>query len=88
VKLVLQIALGVFLGALASQLSVDAWRAHAHKEEKAAIEAAFRLRAENQNRIRALFMQGRQGQMPSATKNPPPGFIPEDVQAAEPSRNK
>ncbi len=81
-KLVLQIALGVFLGALGSQLTVDAWRVH---REEAARAAFLKQRAANEERIRTLFMQNRQGQAPGA-KTPPPGFIPEDVQA-ETSRN-
>lgn len=84
-KLVLQIALGVFLGALASQLSVEAWRAHRDDEAKAAAEAAFKLRAENGARVRAMLMQGRQGQPPKAN-NLPPSFIPDDVQAEMPGK--
>ncbi len=79
-KLVLQIALGVFLGALASQLTIDAWRAHRAEAAQAAI---LNKRAENEERIRGLFMQNRQGQVPG-TKTPPPGFVPEDVQDETP----
>ncbi len=76
-KLVLQIAFGVFFGALASQLTVDSWRAH---REEAARDAALKQRAENEERVRALFMQGGRGQMPGSNARPQ-GFVPEDVEA-------
>jgi len=82
VKLVLQIALGVLLGTLASQLSIDAWRDH---QDSLAKQAADTLRAEQEKvrlaqgeRIRALLMQGRQDNT-RATK-PPVGFVPDDAQ--------
>jgi hypothetical protein len=83
-KLILQIALGVFLGTtLASQLTFDGWRTH---HESIAKEAAEKLRVEQERarleqgeRIRALLLQGRQGNTTGATK-PPPGFVHDDVQ--------
>jgi len=75
-KLILQIALGVFLGTLASGLSLDAWRT---RQAQVAKEAAYKLKSEQEERIRSLFMQGRQGEA-SKTNNPPQGFVPEDVQ--------
>ena len=82
-KLILQIALGVFLGTLASQLTIDGWRT---RQESMAKEAAGKLRAEQERirreqgeRIRALLLQGRQGNNPDASK-PPPGFVPDDIQ--------
>lgn len=82
-KLILQIALGVFLGTLASQLTIDSWRTH---QEGIAKEAKEKLRAEQERvrieqgeRIRALLLQGRQGNIPGASK-PPAGFVPDDVQ--------
>lgn len=81
-KLILQITLGVFLGTLASQLTVDGWRAH---KENIAKEAAEKLRAEQEKvrleqgeRIRALLLQGRQGS--ASTSKPPTGFEPDDLQ--------
>lgn len=82
-KLVLQIALGVFLGTLTSQLTIDSWHTH---QEGIAKEAAEKLRVEQEKvrleqgeRIRALLLQGRQGNTPGASK-PPPGFVPDDIQ--------
>jgi hypothetical protein len=81
-KLILQIALGVFLGTLASQFSFDGWRSH---QENIAKEAAEKLRAEQARtrheqgeRIRALLLQGRQGNASNANK-PPAGFVPDDI---------
>jgi len=83
VKLILQIAIGVFLGTLASQFTHDGWRAY---QEGIAKEAAEKQRAEQERvrreqgeRIRALLLQGRQGNTPGASK-PPPGFVLDDVQ--------
>jgi len=63
VKLILQIALGVFLGTLASQLTFDCWRS---RQENITKEAAEKLRAEQERarleqgeRIRALLLQRR-----------------------------
>lgn len=82
-KLLLQITLGVFLGGLASQLTVDAWRSHL---ESIAKQAAEKLRAEQESahlkqgeRIRALLLQGRRGNKPDTTE-PPAGFVPDDAQ--------
>jgi hypothetical protein len=86
-KLILQIALGVFLGTLASQLTIDGWRTH---QEGIAKEAAEKLRAEQERvrleqgeRIRALLLQGRQGKTPAASKLPN-DFVPDDAQADTP----
>ena len=65
-KLILQIALGVFLGTLASQLTIDSW--HTHQEgianlaaEKLRVEQE-RVRLEQGERIRALLLQGHKEQ--------------------------
>ena len=84
-KLILQIALGVFLGTLASQLTIDGWHT---RQEGIAKEAAEKLRAEQERvrleqgeRIRALLLQGRQGNTPgAAATKPPAGFVPDDIQ--------
>lgn len=82
-KLVLQIALGVFLGALASQMVMEGWHAH---ETRLADEAAVQVKVEREKarreqaeRIRSMLMQGFQGK---GTKPgvPPPGFSPDDAQ--------
>jgi hypothetical protein len=81
-KLVLQIAIGVFLGTLGSQFVVDTWRSRQDQAAKAAsekIEAEkTRMRQELSERIRTLLMRGRQD-------NPdqphiPPGFVPDDAE--------
>ncbi|MGR8978480.1 MAG: hypothetical protein ACU84H_00090 [Gammaproteobacteria bacterium] len=89
-KLILQIALGVFLGSLASQFAFDGWRTH---QDKKANEAAEKIRAERERvrleqgaRIRALLLQGGQGNA-SGAKAPPGGFVPDDAQG-EPIQQK
>ncbi|QJD29120.1 hypothetical protein [Methylococcus geothermalis] len=81
-KLVLQIAIGVFLGTLASQLAVETWRSRQEQAARAAsekIEAEkARTRQELSERIRSLLMRGR-GDGPSPTTMPP-GFIPDDAE--------
>lgn len=86
-KLTLQIVLGVFLGTLASQLTLDGWRTY---QEGIAKETAEKLQAEQERvrieqgeRIRALLLQGRQGKTPAASKLPN-GFVPDDAQADKP----
>ncbi len=84
-KLIVQIAIGVFIGALSAQLTLDGWRTH---QQGIAKEAREKLRAEQDKtrleqgeRIRALLLQGRQGNAP------PAGFVPDDAQADTP-KNK
>jgi hypothetical protein len=60
-KLTLQIAIGVFLGTLSSQLMIDAWRSNQinlakQKEEQVRVEQE-KLRQEQGDRIRALLLQ-------------------------------
>ncbi len=81
-KLILQIALGVFLGTLASQLIIDSW--HVHQENAAKLEKEKlriereKIRTEQGERIRKLLLQNRK----EATPNPklPPNFVPDDAQ--------
>lgn len=80
-KLVLKIALGVFLGSLASLLLMDAWRDHKADRAKAETEKVLqeqeRVGFEQTERIHAILMQGRQGNPAEAI--PPPGFVPYDA---------
>ena len=80
-KLVLQIALGVFLGSCASLLLMDAWRDHKADLVKAETEKVLqeqeRVGLEQTERIHAILMQGRQGNPAAAM--PPPGFVPDDA---------
>lgn len=79
-KLVLQIALGVFLGTLASQFIIDSWHTYQQDLAKAASE---KVRLEQNERIRALFMRGGQGNT-SGIGKPPAGFVPDDAQVETP----
>ena len=82
-KLILQIALGVFLGTLASQFTMDGWRSHQESIAKAAAEQLRakqeKVRLEEGERIRVLLLQGRQNNSHDSPK-PPSGFVPDDVQ--------
>lgn len=82
-KLILQITLGVFLGVLAAQLSLDSWHTY---QQGLAQKAAEKLRAEQEKsrleqseRIRALLLQGGRVDKASSTGKPPAGFVPDDV---------
>ncbi|MGZ6005787.1 MAG: hypothetical protein ACXWLH_06645 [Candidatus Saccharimonadales bacterium] len=83
-KLILQIALGVFLGTLVSQLVINSW--HAHQEGVAKVAAARqraeqeKVRVEQGEHIRALLLQSRQNNTLDARK-PTASFVPDDVQA-------
>lgn len=83
-KLMLQIAVGVFLGSLASQLAIDAW--HGHREAMVnAVEEKRRAdreksRIEQGERIRALLLQGREAKTTTPSRQPAPGFVPDDAQ--------
>jgi len=65
VKLVIQIAFGVFLGALASQLVMDSWRSnheqHAKEAEREKLAAEERAGNEQMQRARELLMRQLQG---------------------------
>lgn len=82
-KLILQIALGVFLGTLSSQWVMESWHVHKETTAKEAAEKISReqakIRQEQGERIRALILQERQGKSSGAT-SPPPGFVPDDAQ--------
>ena len=75
-KLVLQIALGVFIGTLLSQLVVDAVKTH---REQQAREHFEKMRAERDERIRSVFSRLNPGNKLQQNL-PPPGGIPKDAQ--------
>lgn len=87
-KLILQITLGVFLGTLASQFTLDVWHTRLEGIAKVAAEKLRaeqeRVRLEQGERIRTLLLQSRQGNTPGASK-PSAGFVPDDIQ--EPPKN-
>ena len=82
-KIVLQIALGVFLGTLAAQIAIDGWRNHQENIAKVAAEQIRiqqeKVRKEQGERIRKLILHNRQGNTPIPSK-PPAGFVPDDAQ--------
>ena len=72
VKLIVQIALGVFLGTLAAQLTIDVWHTHRENITKAESEQLKihqeKIRKEQGERIRNLILQNRQGVTPNPTQ--------------------
>lgn len=89
-KLVLQIAIGVFLGTLASQLAFDAWQS---RQARIANEVSDKLRTEQERirqelseRIRTLLTHGRQGSA-AAPNSPPPGVAPDDARGKPSEEN-
>jgi hypothetical protein len=86
-KLVLQIALGVFLGSLASILLLDVWQQHKAtllKAETDRVLAEQEIVRENQAKLLSnILQQGRQSN-PAAAITPPVGFIPDDAQTGTP----
>ena len=86
-KLILQIALGVFLGSLSSSLILEAW--HRHQAELAQAEVnkilaeQEKIGQEQANLIHSILQQGQQ-KNPGAAITPPPGFIPDDAQIETP----
>jgi DNA-directed RNA polymerase subunit E'/Rpb7 len=83
-KLIFQIALGVFLGSLSSQFVFDSWHRY---QENISKQAAEKLQAEQEKvrieqgeRIRAMILQSRQSHTLQNNKAPA-GFVPDDAQA-------
>ena len=64
-KLVLQIAMGVFLGALISQLLLDQWHSyqaqHAFEAERQRLAVQEKARNERDQRVREVLMGQLQG---------------------------
>jgi hypothetical protein len=82
-KLILKIALGVFLGALASQMVMEVWHAH---QERLAKEAATKVKTEHDKarreqaeRVRSMLMQGFRGKAIKPAV-PPPELAPDGAQ--------
>jgi hypothetical protein len=83
VKLVLQIAFGVFIGALASKFAFEGWREY---QENKARQVAEKVRLERQRtqrlegeRMRALLLQGRQLKSSDPSLESPSGFVNDDA---------
>jgi hypothetical protein len=80
-KLILQIALGVFIGTLTAQLTVDCWHSYREStvEEESKKQHAEREKArlEQAQRIREMFLESQKNG--ATEKHPPAGFIPDDA---------
>lgn len=82
-KLVMQIALGVFIGSIASQLTLDKWHDYKASKIQAAAET---LKAQQEqarkaqgDQIRELILRSRQRKSETQQK-PPIDFVPDDAQ--------
>jgi hypothetical protein len=92
-KLVLQVALGVFIGMSASQLLIDAWRTH-HQEQVAQAESAkreqvARERQQQAEKIRKLVSEKLQQQAAGQYPETEPDVMPQepdigDAEATDP----
>lgn len=81
-KLIFQIALGVFLGTLTAQLTVDSWRSYREsivkEESKKQHAEREKTRLEQAQRIREMFLENQKSD--SSQKMPSAGFVPDDAQ--------
>ena len=81
-KLILQITLGVFLGTITAELTIDNWRNHQRELAKEASEKQRakqeKVRLEQVEHIRALLGQGRQ-ENTSAENKSLTDFVPDDA---------
>lgn len=75
-KLICQIALGVFLGVVAAQLCVDYWRDNREQQKLVEREKA---RLEQADLIRKQFIENQQSVGHDDTGSPPNGFVPDDA---------
>jgi hypothetical protein len=82
-KLILQIAFGVFLGTLGAQVTSDIWREQQTELRRAKHE---KTRLEQAERIRKLFVDSQKPQGSGNTKAPD-GFIPDDAQTELKNQN-
>ncbi len=74
-KLIFQIALGVFLGTLAAQITLTKWQRYG--EEQLSVERE-KARLEQADRFRDLFLEQQKRANPRKNQVPP-GFIPDDA---------
>ncbi|MCQ8129727.1 hypothetical protein [Methylomonas rivi] len=84
-KLILQIAVGVFLGSLGAWIVADIWHGRQEQNAKQVAEQRHaeqeKLRRAEGERIRALLLQGRQAGNAAGSIKPPAGFVPDDAQS-------
>lgn len=82
-KLIIQIAFGVFLGTVTAQITVDSWHQFQEKKEKEQAQKQLyqleKARLEQADRIRAMFLERRKNQKLENSKSPA-GFMPDDAQ--------
>jgi hypothetical protein len=86
-KLVLQIALGVFLGSLAASFMLDAWREHKAELAKAETDkvlAGQEKVGQEQAKLIGSILRQKQQTNPAAVITPPVGYIPDDAQTQTP----
>lgn len=87
-KLILQIALGVFIGISASQLLIDAWRTHRQEQvaqaENAERDQIARERREQSQKIRELVSEKLQRQAAEQTaESMAPDVMPQEPEGEE-----
>lgn len=84
-KLVLQIALGVFLGTLASAMTMETWRLQRESEAKQVAEnlrlKQEQARQEQGERIRAMLLQGHASGGADVHNSSRGGFVPDDAKS-------
>jgi hypothetical protein len=82
-KLIVKIALGVFIGSVSAQITMDNWHNFLEQKDKALAlkqeSETEKVRLEQADRIRAMFLEHRK--IKNAGKNKVPmGFVPDDAQ--------
>lgn len=82
-KLIVQIALGVFMGSVTAQVTMDKWHKYQEQNGKEqALNQEFeneKARLEQADRIRAMFLEHRKNKN-SGNNKPPAAFVPDDAQ--------
>jgi hypothetical protein len=82
-KLIVQIALGVFMGSVTAQITLDKWHNYQEQSGKEqALKQGFeneKARLEQADRIRAMFLEHRKSKN-SGNNKPSAVFVPDDAQ--------
>jgi hypothetical protein len=82
-KLIVKIALGVFIGSVSAQVTMDKWHDYQEQQDKdLALKQEFeteKARLEQADRIRAMFLEHRKSKYSGKNKLPM-GFVPDDAQ--------
>lgn len=81
-KLIIQIAFGVFLGSVAAQITADKWRQFEEKKEKELVQQRLselkKSRLEQADRIRAMFLKNKKEKLENSGALQ--RFVPDDAQ--------